>query len=72
MVVVNAHQCTNCDLPLVEMFLIKIIASFSSNMMIVCINYDDQNRVEINATVLNKHKILACASDGDFDAALLL
>ena len=36
--------------------MIKIIASFSSNVVIVCINYDDQNRVEINAYVLNMHK----------------
>jgi hypothetical protein len=36
--------------------LIKIVASFSSNVVIVCINYDDQNRFEFNVRVLNKHK----------------
>jgi hypothetical protein len=37
------------------MFLIKIVASFSSKLAIVCINYDDQDRVEINAYVLNTY-----------------
>ena len=35
------------------MFLIKIVASFSSNVAIVCVNYDDQNRFEFSVYVLN-------------------
>jgi hypothetical protein len=31
----------------------KIVASFSSNVVIVCINYDDQNRFEFNGLVLS-------------------
>jgi hypothetical protein len=36
--------------------LIKIVASFSSNVVTVCINYDDQKRIELNVSVLKKHK----------------
>jgi uncharacterized protein DUF6894 len=36
--------------------LIKIVASFSPNVVIVCINYDDQNRFEFNLCILNKRK----------------
>jgi hypothetical protein len=36
-------------------FLIKIVASFSSNVVIVCVNYDDQNRFEFNVCVLKTH-----------------
>jgi hypothetical protein len=35
---------------------IKIVASFSSKVVIVCINYDDQNRFEFNVCALNRHK----------------
>jgi hypothetical protein len=38
------------------MFLIKIVASFSSNLAIVCFNCDDQTRFEFNVCVLNKRK----------------
>jgi hypothetical protein len=55
--VVNAHQCTNCDLNLAGDNLTKIVASFSSNLAIGCINYDDQNRVRFNLYVLNKHNL---------------
>jgi hypothetical protein len=34
------------------MFLIKIVASFSPKVTTVCINYDDQNGFQINASVL--------------------
>jgi hypothetical protein len=36
--------------------LIKIVASFSTNLVIVCINYDDQNRFEFNMCVLHRHR----------------
>jgi hypothetical protein len=38
------------------MFLIKIVASFSSNLAIVCFNCDDQTRFGFNVCVLNKRK----------------
>jgi hypothetical protein len=38
------------------MFLIKIVASFLSNLAIVCFNCDDQTRFEFNVCVLNKRK----------------
>jgi hypothetical protein len=38
------------------MFLIKIVASFSSNLAIVCFNCDDQTRFEFNVCVLTKRK----------------
>jgi Domain of unknown function (DUF6894) len=38
------------------MFLIKIVASFSSNLAIVYFNCDDQTRFEFNVCVLNKRK----------------
>jgi hypothetical protein len=53
------------------MFLIKIVASFSSNVAIVCVNYDDQNRFEFSVYVLNTHNFLKYAGDGEFDAAPL-
>jgi hypothetical protein len=36
--------------------LIKVVASFSSNLAIVCFNSDDQTRFEFNVCVLNKRK----------------
>ena len=54
-----------------ETFLIKIVASFSLKVTIVCINYDDQNRFEFSVYVLNTRNFLRYASDGEFDAALL-
>jgi hypothetical protein len=36
--------------------LIKIVASSSSNLAIVCFNCDDQTRFEFNVCVLNKRK----------------
>ena len=53
------------------MFLIKIVASFSSKVTIVCINYDDQKRIELNVSVLKMHKSFQCACDGVFDVAFL-
>jgi hypothetical protein len=53
------------------MFLIKIVASFSSKVTIVCINYDDQSRFEVNVCVLNTPSLWNVRVNGDFDAALL-
>jgi hypothetical protein len=53
------------------MFWIKIFASFSSKVMIVCINYDDLNRLEFNVCVLNVPNFWHVRVNGDFDAALL-
>jgi hypothetical protein len=36
--------------------LIKIVASFSPSVVIVCINCDDHTRFEFNVCVLNKRK----------------
>ena len=36
--------------------LIKIVASFSSNLAIVCFNFDDRTRSEFNVCVLDTHK----------------
>ena len=36
-------------------FLLKIVASFSSNLAIVCFNCDDQIRFEFNLCVLHTH-----------------
>jgi hypothetical protein len=47
----------------------EIVASFSSNVVIVCINYDDQNRFEFNLCVLNKRWHVVVMEN--FDAALL-
>jgi hypothetical protein len=41
-------------------FFIKVVASFSSKMAIVCIDYDDRNRFELNVCVLNEHKSWLC------------
>jgi hypothetical protein len=46
-----------CDLRLVGDNLIKFVASFSSKPVIVCINYDHQNRVQFNLCALNKHHL---------------
>ena len=43
--------------------LIKIVASFSPNVVIVCINYDDQNRFEFNFCALEKHKSWQCVTE---------
>jgi len=40
--------------------LIKIVASFSSKPMIVCINYDHHNRVQFNLCAFNKHNLGMC------------
>jgi hypothetical protein len=69
--VVNTHQCDDADLQLVEDTLIKIVASFSSNAVFVCINYDHQNRVQFNLCALNKRNLGTCLCDGEFDAPLL-
>jgi uncharacterized protein DUF6894 len=37
------------------LYLIKIVASFSSNLAIVRFNYNDQTRFEFNVRVLNTH-----------------
>jgi len=49
-------------LPLLNV-LIKIISSFSANVVIVFVNYEDQNRVEINAC---RSKQTQTRGDGDF------
>jgi hypothetical protein len=49
--------------------LIKIVASFSPNVVIVCIKCDDQNRFEFNVRVLNKRWHVLGVEN--FDAALL-
>jgi hypothetical protein len=49
--------------------LIKIVASFSPNAVIVCIKCDDQNRFEFNVRVLNKRRHVLVMEN--FDAALL-
>ena len=38
--------------------LIKIVASFSSNLAIVCFNCEDQTRLEFNVSLLNKREFL--------------
>jgi len=40
--------------------LMKIVASFSSKSVTICINYDDQSRVHFNLCALNKHKLGMC------------
>jgi hypothetical protein len=51
--------------------LIKIVASFSPSVVIVCINCDDQTRFEFKCVRSKQAQILACACDGEFDATLL-
>src|ERR1700751_6294232 len=51
--------------------LIKIVASFSPNVVIVCINYDDKNRFEFNLCILNKHKSWHLFLMENFYASLL-
>ena len=53
------------------MFLIKIVASFSSKVTIVFINYDDQNRFEFNVCILNTPSFWRVRVMENFDAALL-
>jgi hypothetical protein len=49
--------------------LIKIVASFSPNVVIVCINCDDKNRFEFNVCILNRRWHVLVTEN--FDAALL-
>jgi hypothetical protein len=66
----NCLQLTTINVPIAtRYYLIKIVASFSPNVVIVCINYDDQNRFEFNLCVLNKRWHVLVTEN--FDAALL-
>jgi hypothetical protein len=58
--VVNTHQCDDADPRLVGDNLSKIVASFSSKPVIVCINYDHQSRIPFNLCALNKHRLGTC------------
>jgi hypothetical protein len=61
---------TSINAPIATRYnLIKIVASFSPNVVIVCIKCDDQNRFEFNVRVLNKRWHVLVVEN--FDAALL-
>jgi len=52
-------------------YLTKVVANFSANIAIVCINCDDQKQFEFNASVVNKRKSWHVLVTENFDAALL-
>jgi hypothetical protein len=52
-------------------YLTKVVANFSPNIAIVCINCDDQKQFEFNVPVVNKRKSWHVLVTENFDAALL-